>query len=161
MASFASLPKPQEPLTRNQGSNGFILNTWYLALVQLITNVAGAVIGPSSSVDGQIALFDGTSGQLLKAATGTGYVRTDAGVYSTPTHAATSVLGRSVNSTGDMADIAATANGTVLTRQSNALVFATPDQLGGYWSLVTNGDPTVPELVFDSNGDVVSVWVPV
>lgn len=31
---------------------------------------------------------------------------------------------------------------------------------GGYWSLVTNGDPVTPELVFTGDGDVISVFVP-
>lgn len=29
----------------------------------------------------------------------------------------------------------------------------------GYWSLLTNGDPVTPELIFTADGDVVSVWV--
>lgn len=37
---------------------------------------------------------------------------------------------------------------------------ATQLQALGYWSLVTNGDPTAPEVVFDSFGDVISVFVP-
>lgn len=28
----------------------------------------------------------------------------------------------------------------------------------GYWSPLTNGDPVSPELIFDGNGDTVSVW---
>jgi hypothetical protein len=32
--------------------------------------------------------------------------------------------------------------------------------LAGYWSIITNGDPVTPEVVFDSNGDVTSFWVP-
>jgi hypothetical protein len=31
-------------------------------------------------------------------------------------------------------------------------------QAAGYWSPLTNGDPGSPELVFDGNGDTVSVW---
>lgn len=44
--------------------------------------IGGAVIGPSSSNDGEIMLFDGSSGKLAKAATGTGVVHATAGVYS-------------------------------------------------------------------------------
>ncbi len=43
----------------------------------------GDVTGPASSVDAQLALFDATSGTLLKAATGTGPVKATSGVYST------------------------------------------------------------------------------
>lgn len=30
----------------------------------------------------------------------------------------------------------------------------------GYWTILTNGDPAAPEVVFDSNGDVIAVGVP-
>lgn len=40
------------------------------------------VSGPASAVDSQIALFNGTSGKLIKAATGTGYVKGSSGVAS-------------------------------------------------------------------------------
>lgn len=30
----------------------------------------------------------------------------------------------------------------------------------GYWSVLTNGDPVTPEIIFDGNGDVIMVWVP-
>lgn len=42
----------------------------------------GDVVGPSSSVASEIALFDGTTGKLIKRATGTGFVRAASGVYS-------------------------------------------------------------------------------
>lgn len=40
------------------------------------------VVGPASVVDGTIVLFDGTTGKLVKQATGTGPVKATAGVYS-------------------------------------------------------------------------------
>jgi len=125
---LTSLPRPQEPIT-TEGQH--IERTWYMALIQLISNVSNAVIGPASATDGQIALFSGPTGKILKAATGTGYVRTDAGVYSTPTHAATSVLGRASGTSGDMADITATVDNTVLARQGGALVWANAASVGG------------------------------
>lgn len=30
----------------------------------------------------------------------------------------------------------------------------------GYWTILTNGDPVMPEVVFDSNGDAIAVFVP-
>lgn len=42
----------------------------------------GDVVGPASSVDGEIALMDGATGKLLKSATGTGIVRIISGVIS-------------------------------------------------------------------------------
>lgn len=43
----------------------------------------GDVVGPGVSVDGEIVLFDGATGALIKAATGTGPVKATAGVYGT------------------------------------------------------------------------------
>jgi hypothetical protein len=48
----------------------------------IIASIGGAVIGPATAVDGQIVLFDGATGKLVKAATGTGVVHATAGVYS-------------------------------------------------------------------------------
>jgi hypothetical protein len=43
----------------------------------------GDVVGPSSSVASEFALFDGTTGKLIKSATGSGFVKSTSGVYST------------------------------------------------------------------------------
>src|SRR5262245_5954077 len=42
----------------------------------------GPVKGPGSAVASEIALFDGTTGKLIKRATGSGFVRAASGVYS-------------------------------------------------------------------------------
>lgn len=42
----------------------------------------GDVVGPSSSVDAEIALFNSTTGKLIKRATGSGLVKATSGVYS-------------------------------------------------------------------------------
>lgn len=46
---------------------------------------SGDVVGPSSSVDSQIALFNSTSGKLIKAATTTGLLKASSGVISAAT----------------------------------------------------------------------------
>lgn len=46
---------------------------------------AGDVVGPASSVDGQAALFNATTGKLLKAFTGSGAVSASSGVLSAGT----------------------------------------------------------------------------
>jgi hypothetical protein len=53
-------------------------------IVTLEGSGAGDVVGPSTSVASEIALFDGTTGKLLKRATGTGYVKVTSGVIGTP-----------------------------------------------------------------------------
>ena len=42
----------------------------------------GDVVGPSSSVDGEVALFNSTTGKLIKRASGTGITRVASGVQS-------------------------------------------------------------------------------
>lgn len=55
---------------------------------------SGDVDGPVSSVANEIVLFDGTTGKLVKAATGTGIVKSTSGVYSVSTvNLATEVAG--------------------------------------------------------------------
>lgn len=39
------------------------------------------IVGPASSIDGEIMLFDGTTGKLARRASGTGVVHATAGVY--------------------------------------------------------------------------------
>lgn len=45
----------------------------------------GDVVGPASSIDSEIVLFNSTTGKLIKRATGTGVVHATAGVYSVST----------------------------------------------------------------------------
>jgi len=46
---------------------------------------AGDVVGPAASVDGEIALFDSTTGKMLKRATSTGILKSSSGVIGTAT----------------------------------------------------------------------------
>lgn len=55
------------------------------AWVAVGTGAGGDVVGPASSVDGEIALFDGTTGKLIKSATTTGIVKATSGVISAAT----------------------------------------------------------------------------
>lgn len=57
----------------NAGATGFELAT---------VSGTGDVVGPASSVASEIALFDGTTGKLLKSATTTGILKATAGVLS-------------------------------------------------------------------------------
>lgn len=62
----------------------------------------GDVSGPGSSVDKEIALFDGTGGVLLERATGTGIVRVTSGVYGTPGNVVESEITLADNTTNDV-----------------------------------------------------------
>jgi len=89
---LTSLPRPQQPITE-EGQH--IERTWYMALIQLISNVSDAVIGPASSLNNQIVLFSGLTGKILKGATGSGFVTSTLGVYGTSNaSAASKLLGR-------------------------------------------------------------------
>lgn len=54
---------------------------------------SGDVVGPGTVVDNQIALFNGTSGTAIEAATGTGLVTATSGVYGTVTAPSGTVVG--------------------------------------------------------------------
>lgn len=58
------------------------LYMWDGAAWQLIVDGTADVHGPGSSLDDQLVLFNGLTGKIIKAATGTGYVKSAAGVAS-------------------------------------------------------------------------------
>ena len=61
---------------------------------------AGNVVGQSSSVDSEIALFSGTGGKTIKRASGTGFVKVVSGVIQTPSAAAVTDLVSAATSGG-------------------------------------------------------------
>lgn len=58
---------------------GFVSGVTSAIQTQIDTKVAGV----ASSVDGEIALFNSTTGKIIKRATGTGFVKSTSGVFST------------------------------------------------------------------------------
>jgi len=85
--------------------------------------ITGSITGPGSSVDNEIILFSGTSGRVIKRATGTGYVKVSSGVMQTP--AATIPLTDLANQAAQSILINATglsAPPTAVTVASNKLV---------------------------------------
>jgi len=93
----------------------------------------GDVLGQASSVDSEIALFSGTTGKVMKRATGTGYAKVSSGVLQTPaatipltdlaSQAANTVL---VEKTGSSAPPTALAMGasTILARLATGNIVA-------------------------------------
>lgn len=59
--SWHDVPAENDMYVRFSTNNG---RSWGEAL--LISNLAGSVIGPESSVDGNIAVFDGATGKIIK-----------------------------------------------------------------------------------------------
>lgn len=91
-------------------------------------NIDGAVIGPVSAVDNQLALFDGTSGKLIEAATLSGLLKAISGVpaaagYADVAAVVNAVTALSISSgvvnidcaLGDYFTLALTANVTSIT----------------------------------------------
>lgn len=111
--------------------------------IAAIESAPPGITTPGTTVDKEIALFDGASGDALERATGTGFVKVASGVYQTPAStvslasevsgdlpfanlaqgSALSVLGVAGNATADVASIAAASDGQVLRRSGTALAF--------------------------------------
>ena len=53
-----------------------------VSVTDIVATGSGDVVGPASSVDGEIALFDSTTGKLIKRASTTGFVRIASGVLT-------------------------------------------------------------------------------
>ena len=92
---------------------------------------AGAVtvgsLVTSGTVDGRDVSTDGSTLDAHVASTSNPHAVTaaQAGAVAIASHAALSVIGRSANSTGDAADIAAANDGEVLRRSGSSIGFGT------------------------------------
>lgn len=93
----------------------------------------GDVVGPSSSVDSEIALFNSTTGKLVKRATTTGLLKASSGVIAaavagTDYVAPTAVLN---DQTGTTYTLQANDNGKVVTcSNASAITVTVPSGLG-------------------------------
>lgn len=84
-------------LPGDDGSSGEVLTTNGSGVLSWATASSGSgdVVGPSSAVASEIVLFDGTTGKLVKSATGSGIVKATSGVYSTVTAPSGTIVGTS------------------------------------------------------------------
>lgn len=120
----SSIPPANIPVI---DENGFLNPTWYRYLASLqratddvtagdITTAAGSGLQGGGSVSSGVSLSiadNGVTNAMFRQGAGT------------------SVLGRKYGSTGDLADIAATANNQLLSRESGALTFTATPTLDG------------------------------
>ncbi len=94
---------------------------------------AGDVVGPSSSVDSEIALFNSTTGKLIKRATTTGLLKATSGVLSAAVVGTDySVPTASINAqTGTTYTLQASDNGGIVTcSNASAITVTVPSGLG-------------------------------
>lgn len=68
-------------------------SAWAWGEVGVAVLGSGNVTGQASSVDGEITLFSGTGGKIIKRATGSGIVKATSGVYSTVTAPSGAIVG--------------------------------------------------------------------
>ena len=121
---MSSIPPANIPVI---DENGYLNPTWYryFAGLQRATDevVAGDIATDTGSgLQGGGSIADGVSLSIADNGVTNAMFRQGAG---------TSVLGRKYGSTGDLADIIATANNQVLSRESGALVFTATPTLDG------------------------------
>lgn len=79
--------------------------------VKWATPATGDVAGPASSVDSEVALFSGTTGKIIKRASGTGFAKLTSGVLSASStvNAATELTGATPIANGGTGQTAKTA----------------------------------------------------
>lgn len=114
-----------------------------------ITPGSGDVVGPASSVDGELALFDSTTGKLIKRASSTGIIKTTSGVIGTAS-AGTDYVEPSVSSLTSLGTVSTSLTG-VLRADSGVLsadtdvtdiVTAATDSAAGKVELATAAETT-------------------
>jgi hypothetical protein len=102
VASFASLPAVGNTIGQVRAAvDTGNLYEWDGSAWALVGGFS-AVTGPAASVDGEIVLFNSTTGKVIKRATGTGFVKATSGVYGTAS---------TVSLTAEVAGILPVANG--------------------------------------------------
>lgn len=127
---------------------------------------SGDVSGPASSVDSEIALFDSTTGKLIKRASLTGLVKATSGVASAATAgtdyvAPSGALG--TPSSGTLTNC--TVDGTnpigyrdlpAVGTKTSSYTLAVGD-VGKYVQVGTSGSITIPDATF-AEGDAISIF---
>lgn len=126
----------------------------------LNVNVTGVIIGPTPVVDSEMVLFDGTTGQLVKRATGSGMVLVTNGVYSTLSESPSTLIGRGSAAGAGTPQEITLGSGLIM---SGAVLSVSGSQIGGS-SLafggvkLTSGDITTTSTTFvDLTGATVTI----
>ncbi len=120
------------------------------------TQIDGKVSGQVSSIDAEIALFDSTSGKIIKRATGSGFVKATSGVYGTSSQVnmASEITGVAPVANGGTGLGTLTANSLLVGNGTSNLTFVAPSTSGNF--LRSNGTSwaSVAFAAMESSGSV-------
>jgi len=139
---------------------------YWLVLAAKGDTGSGDVSGPASSVDSELALFNSTTGKLIKRASLTGLVKATSGVASAATAGTDYVApggalgtpssGALTNCTADGTDAVGFKNVPPVGTKTSSYTIARTD-VGKYVQVGSGGSIIVPDSVF-VEGDVISIF---
>jgi hypothetical protein len=139
---------------------------YWLVLAAKGDTGSGDVSGPASSVDSELALFNSTTGKLIKRASLTGLVKATSGVASAATAgtdyvAPSGALG--TPSSGTLTNCTVDGTNTIGYRDLPAVGTKTSSyslavgDVGKYVQVGTSGSITIPDATF-AEGDAISIF---
>ena len=139
---------------------------YWLVLAAKGDTGTGDVVGPSSSVDSELALFNSTTGKLIKRASLTGLVKATSGVASAATAgtdyvAPSGALG--TPSSGTLTNCTVDGTNPIGYRDLPAVGTKTSSyslavgDVGKYVQVGTSGSITIPDATF-AEGDAISIF---
>jgi len=148
------------------GTAGQAIVTDGSGVLSFASGGSGDVVGPASSVDSELALFNSTTGKLIKRASLTGLVKATSGVASAATAgtdfvAPSGALG--TPSSGTLTNC--TVDGTnpigyrdlpAVGTKTSSYTLAVGD-VGKYVQVGTSGAITIPDATF-TEGDAISIF---
>jgi len=139
---------------------------YWLVLAAKGDTGAGDVSGPASSVDDELALFNSTTGKLIKRASTTGILKGTSGVLSAATAGTDYVApGGALGTPSSGALTNCTADGTnpigyrdlpAVGTKTSSYSLAVGD-VGKYVQVGTSGSITIPDATF-AEGDAISIF---
>ena len=148
------------------GTAGQTLVTDGAGVLSFASAGAGDVVGPASSVDSELALFNSTTGKLIKRASLTGLVKATSGVASAATAgtdyvAPSGALG--TPSSGTLTNCTVDGTNPIGYRDLPAVGTKTSSyslavgDVGKYVQVGTSGSITIPDATF-AEGDAISIF---
>jgi len=148
------------------GTSGQAIVTDGAGVLSFASAGTGDVVGPASSVDSELALFNSTTGKLIKLASLTGLVKATSGVASAAT-AGTDFIAPSgalgTPSSGTLTNCTVDGTNPIGYRDLPAVGTKTSSyslavgDVGKYVQVGTSGSITIPDATF-TEGDAISIF---